>query len=186
MRNKIIIGIALLSMTLVGFSCTNDQAKDEDTMQDEAINEPEQEEVESNKLEFDEEDMQADDSMVEDEVAGEEQAVKEENTNLVAVGGYDGTGLATRSFDGKVFKHTVEAEISDPAPGKFYEGWLVTQSPSLQFFSTGKMKKEGDNYVLTYQADEDKSSFNEVVITEETESFGLDGNPEAHVLEGEF
>jgi hypothetical protein len=186
-KNKVVMGVLLLSLALVGFSCTNDQAKNEDNTQNEVTNLPEQDvQVESNMLELDEKDMQADNNMVEDEVAEEEQAAEEENTNLVAVGGYDGTGLATRSFDGKVFKHTVEAEISDPGEGKFYEGWLVTQSPSLSFFSTGKMEKEGDNYVLTYQDDEDKSDFNEVVITEETESQGLDGNPEAHVLEGEF
>ena len=31
-----------------------------------------------------------------------------------------------------------------------------------------------------------QTEYNEVVITEETEANGLDGNPEIHVLEGSF
>ncbi len=102
---------------------------------------------------------------------------------IQAVGSYSGSALAVRSYlDGK-FSHSVEADISDPASGKFYEGWLVKGS---SFFSTGKMTKENGKYVLKYQSTDDQRDYNEVVITEETESLGLDGNPEAHVLEGEF
>lgn len=73
--------------------------------------------------------------------------------------------------------------MGDPEEGKFYEDWLVK---GVSFFSTGKMKKDGDKYVLQYEVNENKSSFNNVVITEETEADGLDGKPEMHVLEGYF
>ena len=62
-------------------------------------------------------------------------------------------------------------------------GWLVG---SFGFVSTGKMVKEGNQYVLQFESQEDMSSYKKVVITEETEANGLDNNPEAHVLEGNF
>ena len=85
-------------------------------------------------------------------------------------------------MDGK-FVHTVDADIGDPAEGKFYEGWLVG---GFGFVSTGKMVKEGNQYVLQFESQEDMSSYGKVVITEETLADGLDNNPEAHVLEGNF
>jgi hypothetical protein len=48
------------------------------------------------------------------------------------------------------------------------------------------MVKEGNQYVLQFESQEDMSSYKKVVITEETEANGLDNNPEAHVLEGNF
>jgi uncharacterized protein YxeA len=109
-----------------------------------------------------------------------------ESVKLEAVGGYTGGGTATRSFDGSIFTHTVTADIGDPAQGKFYEGWLVDKSPTLKFFSTGKMVKEGNKYTLKFTAKKDHPDYPDVVITEETEANGLDGNPETHVLEGSF
>jgi hypothetical protein len=107
----------------------------------------------------------------------------QEMANLVAVGTYDGSGTATRRITDSEFIHTVDAQIADPADGKFYEGWLVD---GASFFSTGKLVKSGDLYTLEYTSDEDQSDYASVVITEETEVDGLDGNPEAHVLEGSF
>ena len=115
-----------------------------------------------------------------------ENLVEVEKTNLFAVGNYTGDGTATRIYDEKEFTHTVTANIDDPADGKFYEGWLVTKTPSLDFISTGELTKDGDSYILEFTSPEDQSAFNEVVITEETSANGLDGVPEDHVLEGEF
>lgn len=106
---------------------------------------------------------------------------------LSAVGSYEGAGIATRSFDGITFTHAVEASLADPTGGKFYEGWLVMKTTTgPKFFSTGKMTKEGEVYTLTYTAAQNYPDHNDVVITEETLSQGLDGQPEAHVLEGSF
>lgn len=49
-----------------------------------------------------------------------------------------------------------------------------------------EVTKENGTYSLEYRAHEDKTSFNEVVVTEETEADGLDGKPETHMLEGRF
>lgn len=116
-----------------------------------------------------------------------EEEIKEvEVTELFAVGGYTGDGTATRVYTNGVFTHTIQANLPDPADGKFYEGWLVTSTPSLDFFSTGGLTKEGNVYILEYTSTEDEFDHPEVVITEETSANGLDGSPEAHILEGEF
>lgn len=116
-----------------------------------------------------------------------EAAVAVEEATLAAIAPYTGSGSATRSFNGQTFSHTVTANIADPAPGKFYEGWLVMPTPSgPNFFSTGKMNKSGNGYNLIYSANQNYPEHVNVVITEETLSQGLDNNPEAHVLEGSF
>ena len=121
------------------------------------------------------------DKMESDEVVPVD-IIRQEAT-LEAVGTYTGSGSAESSYDGKMYSHKVTADIGDPAEGKFYEGWLVG---SFGFVSTGKMVKEGNQYVLQFESQEDMSSYKKVVITEETEANGLDNNPEAHVLEGNF
>lgn len=100
-----------------------------------------------------------------------------------SVGKYTGNALASRSFLDGTFMHSVTAKIGDPAPGKFYEGWLVR---GTSFFSTGKMIKKDGSYVLNYSEVKDGRDYKMIVITEETEAQGLDNKPEAHVLEGEF
>ena len=121
------------------------------------------------------------DKMESDEVVPVD-VIRQEAT-LEAVGTYTGSGSAESSYDGKMYSHKVTADIGDPAEGKFYEGWLVG---SFGFVSTGKMVKEGNQYVLQFESQEDMSSYKKVVITEETAANGLDNNPEAHVLEGNF
>ena len=121
------------------------------------------------------------DKMESDEVVPVD-VIRQEAT-LEAVGTYTGSGSAESSYDSKMYSHKVTADIGDPAEGKFYEGWLVG---SFGFVSTGKMVKEGNQYVLQFESQEDMSSYKKVVITEETEANGLDNNPEAHVLEGNF
>lgn len=112
--------------------------------------------------------------------------VQVESAQLKAVGTYTGSGTATRSFDGYTFTHTVKAALGDPQQGKFYEGWLVKNPSTKEFFSTGRLEKQNNEYVLTFTASQNYLEHNKVVITEETEALGLDGNPEAHVLEGSF
>lgn len=111
---------------------------------------------------------------------------KLESADLKAVSPYTGSGVATRSFDGNTFTHTVTADIGNPASGKFYEGWLVKNPATKEFFSTGKLKKEDGVYKLTFTASQNYPSHSEVVITEETSAKGLDGILEDHVLEGDF
>lgn len=105
-----------------------------------------------------------------------------QEANLVAVGDYTGSGTATGVYENGVYTHTVDADIGDPAEGKFYEGWLAG---GFGFISTGMLEKEGGKYVLEFTSDEDLTSkYSKVVITEETLADGLDNKPEAHVIEG--
>lgn len=115
--------------------------------------------------------------------------VQEEMIELVAVAPFEGSGVASRAMAGEVFVHEVRAKLAEPATGKFYEGWLVKTEPELTFFSTGMLEAEEEEesmYLLVYTAQEDFPGYYRVVITEETAVNGLDGEPEAHVLEGDF
>jgi len=112
---------------------------------------------------------------------------KPEEISLLAIAPYSGTATSTRLFNAEVFTNTISANTTDPAPGKFYEGWLVDKSgPKPIFFSTGKLVKEGQIYKLNYTSNKNPVGYNQVVITEETTANGLDGKPEAHVFEGTF
>jgi len=106
--------------------------------------------------------------------------------DLERVGSIEGTMVATRSYDGETFKHTLTGQIEEPPSDKFYEGWLVTDTPSLDFFSTGKLEKEEGEFQLEYITEQDVRDHNEVVITLETKANGLDGVPEDHLFEGDF
>lgn len=119
---------------------------------------------------------------------GVENPQQAEVATLHPVGSYTGGGSATRSFNGQTYIHHAEAKVGSPSAGKFYEGWLVDKSPSLRFFSTGRLNfnERAGFYVLVFKAKQDYPEHNDVVITEETEAQGLDGKPEAHVLEGSF
>ncbi|MBD3208527.1 MAG: hypothetical protein GF370_03685 [Candidatus Nealsonbacteria bacterium] len=105
---------------------------------------------------------------------------------LERVGSIEGTMVATRSYDGETFEHTVTGQIEEPPSDKFYEGWLVANTPSLDFFSTGELEEEGGTFQLEYITEQDVRDHNQVVITLETKESGLDGVPEDHLFEGEF
>lgn len=101
--------------------------------------------------------------------------------NLVDVtnGASFGTAYILRK-DGKLY-HAVSAKLPDLSLG-FYEGWLVlkTQQNPL-FFSTGKLSKDKDGYILSYSSDNLYEGYDFVVVTEETVD---DKKPEKHILEG--
>ena len=112
-----------------------------------------------------------------------DESISLEEINLQPVNDYSGKATATRTINEQPFVHKVFADLDDPAEGKFYEGWLV--GPSI--VSTGELSKNSDGiYIIEFSSDEDLSEHDDVVITEETLADGLDGKPEAHVLEGSF
>jgi hypothetical protein len=108
-----------------------------------------------------------------------------ESAELTAVGGFEGVGVAARTWDGTTFAHSINADIDAPAPGTFYEGWLVMPDP-FELISTGKLEPNAVGYGLSYTVDRDMRGYTDVVVTQEKEANGLDGIPETHVLEGSF
>ncbi|MBT4849806.1 hypothetical protein HON36_03055 [Candidatus Parcubacteria bacterium] len=112
------------------------------------------------------------------------------STVLEAVGDYSGAGTANLKTNGlDIYIHSVRAGLADPGDDKFYEGWLTGGIDPNSFVSTGKLTKQDNYYVLSYERTELPEillSYNKIVITLETTALGLDNNPELHVLEGEF
>ena len=113
----------------------------------------------------------------------ESDELKSEEVNLDAVSGQTGEGVATRSVGDSTFTHELFVQTTDPPEGKFYEGWLVGDS----VVSTGKLEKNSEGtWYLKFTSNDDLSNHDNIVITEETESQGLDGKPERHIFEGIF
>lgn len=113
-----------------------------------------------------------------------------EETNLEAVDGFTGSGIARRGKDNEKFSHIIVAELPQiDLNTQFFEGWLVKPGV-VEFFSTGEMfpREDGKWGLIWEQTSEDISNlqkFSEVVITLEDR----DGNPTPsadHVLEGRF
>ena len=107
-----------------------------------------------------------------------------EEATLEAVEGFTGSGIATNQIttEGDTI-HGVVAQLEVPAEDKFYEGWIV--GPSI--ISTGMLESEGgDEWSIVFTTNQDISEHDEVVVTLETLENGLDGVPEARVLEGSF
>lgn len=102
---------------------------------------------------------------------------------LKDVSGGSGSGMTQTLYENGKFTHSIIALIPDPTVGKFYEGWLVKKEEGkvINFFSTGKMTKEGGAYILNFEDSKDYPDHNDVVITLEVKD---DKQPEAHILEG--
>lgn len=106
-------------------------------------------------------------------------------SELKDVSGGSGSGMAQTLYENGKFIHSAIALIPNPAPGKFYEGWLVKKEGGqvVNFFSTGKMTKEGGAYILNFEDTKDYPEHNSVVITLEEID---DKKPEKHILDGDL
>ena len=127
----------------------------------------------------------SDNQITVDSGAGEIQAPSlVEEAELKPVGTYTGSGTATRASDDMIFTHTVDAEIGDPAEGKFYGGWLTKGDGSSDIIFTGKLQKIMDNYyqIVYREVKENQLDYDNIVITEDI----IEGTPGSHVLEGSF
>ena len=113
------------------------------------------------------------------DIAGEPKSA-----DLLSVRDSDENGFAEVVTGDEGTMLTVSANL-DPLPeGKFYEGWLVGGG---RVISTGKLvEAEGGSFYQEYRSEENLSAQNNYVLTEETLADGLDGKPEAHVIEGMF
>ena len=109
------------------------------------------------------------------------------NIDLKDVSKTGGFGTAWLGlYNGKTH-HRLIAKNLPVLPGTdFYEGWLVKNPLTRDYFSTGKMKYDPltKEARLDFIVDGDKSEYLSVVITSERD----DGNPKPgkHVLEGRF
>ncbi|MFV1917105.1 MAG: hypothetical protein ACC618_01280 [Patescibacteria group bacterium] len=109
-----------------------------------------------------------------------------DKTELKDVSGGTASALATRKFEADAFTHAVLADLPDPDPGTFYEGWLARGNqgdPDFNILSTGRMRIAKGGYLLEFQSSTDYSDHPNVVITQEEVA---DNVPEKHVLEGSF
>lgn len=102
---------------------------------------------------------------------------------LTDVTGGQASGTAYYGFvEGLGTRHQVIARnMPELTNDDFYEGWLVRGD---QFFSTGEMKKEGDDYVLYWVNHLNDTPFRKIVITLEPRDYN--DLPADHILEGEF
>ena len=167
MNKKILITVAVLAVFGLGaFFFINNSDEDNASTANQASSEPSSQQTETSQP--------AEQAPIQDiqEIA------------LLGVEGNTGSGTATRTISGE-YVHTVIANVEDPAPGKFFEGWIVVNSSD--FISTGELVKESEGeWSLTFTSGEDLSSYTNVVITEETSANGFDNIPEDHILEGSF
>lgn len=109
-----------------------------------------------------------------------------DKAELRDVSGGDASGLATRKFESGKFTHAVLADLSDPAAGYFYEGWLVRGrqgDENFAYISTGRLTLAKGGYMLEFESSRDYSEYSEVVVTLEAVD---DKKPEKHILEGSF
>ncbi|MFZ5933200.1 MAG: anti-sigma factor [Patescibacteria group bacterium] len=109
-----------------------------------------------------------------------------DRAELKDVSGGTGSGIATRKYENGKFSHTVLADLLDPTPGTFYEGWLVRGKEGDANFasiSTGALRVAKGGYILEFESAKDYSDYQGVVITLEKVS---DSKPETHILEGSF
>ncbi|MBI4157903.1 anti-sigma factor [Candidatus Woesebacteria bacterium] len=109
-----------------------------------------------------------------------------DTADLEDVSGGDGSAVATRKFENGTFTHMVLADLSDPAAGTFYEGWLVRGKMGdfdFAYISTGKLRVAKGGFLLEFKSAVDYSNYNGVVVTLEKVN---DKTPETHILEGSF
>jgi hypothetical protein len=106
------------------------------------------------------------------------------NVDLEDVSGGNSTGQAWIVInDGKIYHQVIAQDLPELTDEYFYEGWLVREKPSPDFFSTGKMvfDEQSKVWILNYETTDDKSDYSKVVITLEPD----DDNPAPakHILE---
>ncbi|MCH7641107.1 hypothetical protein IID22_02850 [Patescibacteria group bacterium] len=109
-----------------------------------------------------------------------------EKAELKDVTGGTASGIATRKFEAGTFTHAILADLPDPDPGTFYEGWLVRGSegdPDFNLKSSGRMRVAKGGYLLEFQSATDYSDHGNVIVTLEEVA---DNIPEKHILEGSF
>ena len=161
----IVLGVVLLGLAVAGyflFQKSQNQTETPNTQSGSEIND---------KMMVEEQDVMT-------LIMGSENSLRGQ---LEDVSGGNGSGAANLLRNTGALYHFVEADLPEPADGSVYEGWLVTNTPDLKYFSTGVMKQSNGTYTLLYFTDNEYQGYDNVVITLETK---VDATPEKHILEG--
>ena len=103
------------------------------------------------------------------------------SNNLTAVNGKEGTATFVTVNDGKNFALVIEAKLPDPGVGQNYYAWLGTSLSDKNLVPMGKLQKNGDKFMLSFNQTGDYSKYKAVIVTLESND---DNIPETHVLEG--
>jgi hypothetical protein len=109
-----------------------------------------------------------------------------EKAEMRDVSGGDASAVATRKYEEGKFTHSVLADLADPEPDTFYQGWLQRDeegSESYSLISTGRLRTAKGGYLLEFESAADFSDHGKVMISSEKVD---DGQMEEKVLEGSF
>ncbi len=101
---------------------------------------------------------------------------------LTPMSDFSGEIYAKSDFDGKVWTDSVAGKLPNLADDKFYQAWLSNEDKNPTMFSLGKLVKDRDFYVLTFENVPNKD-LRKVIISEETTS---DNKMEKAVMQGVF
>lgn len=104
-----------------------------------------------------------------------------DKVELKTVSEITGSGIATRKYQAGKFSHMVLADLPDPDPGSFYQGWLVKGDNT--YLATGKLRIAKGGYLLEFVYPTDLSDYKKVIVSLEK---GPDQKPSRPVLEGSF
>lgn len=100
--------------------------------------------------------------------------------NLKDVNGGNQIGLATLDKSNGQNAYTILANLEDPAPGYFYQAWIVNGNDTI---SLGKLSVAKAGWLVNFNSSKDLSDKKTVWITLEKVN---DNTPEKHILEGTF
>lgn len=106
-----------------------------------------------------------------------------QNVTTVTTGGTAGGTSQATFADGKYMLLATFTDLPDPAPGFFYEGWVVRKSP-FHFISTGRVEKQDGIYTNEYLSTTDFTDHARYVLTIEPDD--NDPAPAEHVVEGDM
>ncbi|KKQ24958.1 MAG: hypothetical protein US62_C0036G0019 [Candidatus Woesebacteria bacterium GW2011_GWA1_37_8] len=109
-----------------------------------------------------------------------------EKAELKDITGGDASAISTRKFENNKFTSTILADLPDPVPGSFYQGWLVKGEEGKDDYailSLGKLTVAKGGWMLDYSSTSNKTDYSKVLITLEKK---FDTTPETKVLEGSF
>lgn len=104
---------------------------------------------------------------------------------LTDVSGGSSTGTAMAGYHPAGYALEARFQnLPDPEGTDFYEGWILVQGDPTTVMTTGRAKKEGEEYVNMFSSDEDLTERTFYVLTLEPDDG--DPSPAKHIIEGEM